>query len=228
MSSRKNNILIFWLFTLISSIICIVSFILLVFFTPSYVLDIEFASEKIPVDKNIEVKENFSSEYSFSLNKVYHFFMYMRYYSLYVPIIEKKLEEKWMPDDLKYIAIAESFLDSDAVSHKYAAWMWQFMPETAKRYWLKVDEEVDERYDFEKSTDAALLYLEDLYKQFWNRILVVTAYNRWENGLKNDLKKQNVNNFFDLETNNETSNYLYRILDVKYKILHFKKYTPFL
>lgn len=132
-----------------------------------------------------------------------------------------------MPDDIKYLAIAESFLKVDANSHKGAAWVWQFMPDTAKRYGLQVDDFVDERYDFEKSTDAALLYLEDLYAQFWNRVLVIAAYNRWENGLKNDLKEQNVDNFFDLETNNETSKYLYRILDIKYKISNLKKLTIF-
>lgn len=225
MSIVKNKIFVFWFITLLYSIITIVCFGLLVFFSPLYLKNIDFAGENIPVETNKYVREKFFNEYYFSFPKLYHFFSYTSNYSEYIPYIEKKLKEKNMPDDLKYLAIAESFLKVDANSHKGAAWMWQFMPDTAKRYGLQVDDTHDERYDFEKSTDAALLYLEDLYAQFWNWILVIAAYNRWENGLKSDLKKQNVDNFFDLETNTETSKYLYRILDIKYKILNLQKLT---
>jgi membrane-bound lytic murein transglycosylase MltF len=85
---------------------------------------------------------------------------------LYVPFIEEKLAEKNLPDDLKYLPIAESALRNDVVSSAGAAGIWQFMPETAKQYGLIVNENIDERYHFEKSTLAALEYLEDLHKKF--------------------------------------------------------------
>lgn len=225
MSIVKNKFFVFSFITFLYSIITIVCFGLLVFFSPLTIKNIDFAWENIPIETNQYVKEKFFREYYFSFPKLYHFYSYVSNYSEYIPYIEKKLKEKNMPDDIKYLAIAESFLRVDANSHKGAAWVWQFMPDTAKRYGLQVDEIVDERYDFEKSTEAALLYLEDLYSQFWNWALVIAAYNRWENGLKNDLKEQNVDNFFDLETNTETSEYLYRILDIKYKILALQKYS---
>lgn len=223
MSIVKNKFFVFWFITLIFSVITTICFGLLVFFSPWYLKNINFAGEVIPIETNEVVKEKLYSEYYFSFPKLYHFYSYLSNYMDYIPYIEKKLKEKNMPDDLKYLAIAESFLKVDANSHKWAAWVWQFMPDTAKRYGLQVDEIVDERYDFEKSTDAALLYLGELYAQFWDWILVIAAYNRWENGLKNDLKEQKVDNFYDLETNTETSEYLYRILDIKYKILNLKK-----
>lgn len=225
MSIVKNKFFVFWFIVFLYSIIIIICFGLLVFFSPLTIKNIDFAWENIPIETNQYVKEKFFREYYFSFSKLYHLYSYVSHYSEYIPYIEEKLKEKNMPDDIKYLAIAESFLKINANSHKGAAWLWQFMPDTAKRYGLQVDETLDERYNFEKSTDAALSYLEDLYSQFWNWALVIAAYNRWENGLKNDLKKQNVDNFFDLETNTETSEHLYRILDIKYKIVNLKKLT---
>ncbi len=95
------------------------------------------------------------------------------------------------------------------------------MPETAKRYWLRVDEYVDERYHFEKATDAAIEYLGDLYDIFWNWSLVAAAYNRWENGLLRDMKSQGVDTYYDLYLNEETSRYVFRILAIKYVMLSY-------
>ena len=67
-----------------------------------------------------------------------------------------------MPDDLKYLAVIESSLDSRAVSPARAAGLWQFMPSTAPGYGLEVSAEVDERYHIEKSTAAASKYLKDV------------------------------------------------------------------
>jgi membrane-bound lytic murein transglycosylase D len=88
------------------------------------------------------------------------------------------LKKNTIPDDFKYLPIAESALRDDVVSGAGAAGIWQFMPETAKRYNLRVDEQIDERYNFEKSTQAAILYIKDLYDIFGNWTLAAAAYNR--------------------------------------------------
>ena len=79
-----------------------------------------------------------------------------------------------------------------------------------------MDDFVDERYHFEKATDAAIEYLWDLYNIFWDWALVAAAYNRGENGLQRDMEAQNIHNYYDLYLNEETSRYVFRILSIKY------------
>lgn len=181
-------------------------------------LPIYLADKKVPVswDENYDVKERFDKEFILTSNNLYQFFLYAKRYPVYIPYIEERLEKNKLPDDIKYLAIAESALRNDVVSSAGAGGIWQFMPETAKNYWLRVDEQIDERYHFEKSTDAALVYLSKLYKDFWDWSLAFAAYNRWENGLRRDMKSQNVNNYYDLYLNEETSRYVFRILAIKY------------
>lgn len=102
-----------------------------------------------------------------------------------------------------------------AVSTAGAAGIWQFMPDTARRYGLVVDDYIDERLDFAKSTDAAMRYLVDLHDIFGNWTLAAAGYNRGENGLQRDLAWQFVDNYHDALLNNETARYVYRILALK-------------
>lgn len=184
---------------------------------------LEFAGVAIPrFEENFIVKERFDKEYLNVSYNLYQFFLYAKRMPLYVPYIEEKLEEKWLPDDLKYLPIAESALRNDVVSTAWAAGIWQFMPETAKQYGLIVNENVDERYHFEKSTLAALEYLEDLHKKFWDWPLALASYNRGQNAIQKALEAQKVDNYFDLYLNPETSRYVFRILAIKYSILDYQ------
>ncbi len=179
--------------------------------------NIEFAWEEIPFDgNNFDNKERFDKEFLLTSNNLYQFYLYVKRYPLYIPYIEKELEKAWIPDDFKYLPIAESALRDDVVSSAGAGWIWQFMPDTWKRYWLRIDDEVDERYHFEKSTAAAVEYLNDLHDKFWDWALVAAAYNRWENWLARDLKNQWVESYYDLYLNQETSRYVFRIVAIKY------------
>ncbi len=101
--------------------------------------------------------------------------------SRYFPYVEEKLSEMNLPEDLKYLAVAESAL-RNLVSSKGAAGIWQFTPETARRYGLKVNYFVDERFNFTKSTDASLRYLSDLHSMFGTWTLAAAAYNMGMNG----------------------------------------------
>ena len=117
---------------------------------------------------------------------------------IFRPMIEKKLSEAWLPLDIFYLAIAESSLRETAVSSAGAAWIWQFMPATAKSYGLRVDEYIDERYNTEKATDAAIQYLKKSYEKFWNWTLAMASYNRGINGIANDMASQYQSSFYDL------------------------------
>ena len=130
-------------------------------------------------------------------------------------MIEKKLSAAWLPLDLFYLAVAESYLRETVVSSAWAAWLWQFMPATAKSCGLRVDEYIDERYDAEKSTDAAIQYLKKAYDKFWNWTLAMASYNRGINGIANDMANQYQSSFYDLWENNETSRYIFRIIAAK-------------
>lgn len=165
-----------------------------------------------------DIKERFDREFLIVSNNLYQAFLYIKRYPLYIPYVESKFREYNIHRDLIYLPIAESALRNwnDVISHAGAGGIWQFMPETAKRYWLQVDDYIDERFDFEKSTDAAITYISDLYEIFWDWALVAAAYNRWENWLRRDMQSQWIDNYYDLFLNNETSRYVFRILAIKY------------
>ncbi|MBN2310716.1 MAG: LysM peptidoglycan-binding domain-containing protein [Candidatus Hydrogenedentes bacterium] len=96
----------------------------------------------------------------------------------YLPYIQERFVEAGLPRDLVWLAMVESQFHPSALSRAGAAGMWQFMPSTGRRYGLRVDSYVDERYDWKKATGAAIAYLTDLYEMFGrNWPLAVSAYN---------------------------------------------------
>jgi len=96
---------------------------------------------------------------------------------LYFPIIEKYLKEAGLPDVLKYMTVIESAVNPNALSPAGAVGLWQLMPNTARRYGLRVSDTVDDRRDVHKSTQAAIKYLVHLRKKLGDWTLAVAAYN---------------------------------------------------
>lgn len=186
--------------------------------------DLDFAGEKLPsLDENYFIKEKFDKEFLNTSYNLYQFFLYIKRFPIYITYIEEKLKENNIPLDFKYLPIAESALRNDVVSNAGAAWIWQFMPETAREYWLIVNDDIDERYNFEKATDSAIKYLTYLHNIFKNWTLAAAAYNRGQNGIKNALNDQNVDNYYDLYLNEETSRYVFKILSIKYVVIDYEK-----
>jgi membrane-bound lytic murein transglycosylase D len=130
------------------------------------------------------------------------------------PIIEPILARNGVPDDFKYLAVIESGL-VNAVSPAGARGIWQFMPETAREKGMEVNENVDERYHLEKSTEAACKYLINAKILLGSWTLAAASYNGGMSGITKQVDIQKVNSYYDLLLNEETSRYVFRILALK-------------
>jgi membrane-bound lytic murein transglycosylase D len=114
-------------------------------------------------------------------------------------IIDRIMAEYGLPHELRYLAVIESELHSSAYSNVGARGVWQFMPETARLYGLKVNKKVDDRMDLEKSTRAAARYLQDMYDELHDWLLVIAAYDGGTNRIHVAIRKSGSTNFFDLQ-----------------------------
>jgi membrane-bound lytic murein transglycosylase D len=117
------------------------------------------------------------------------FFKTMEDAYLFIPAIKNILTKHGIPQEFLYLAMAESNFRTRAYSHKRAAGLWQFMPQTAKLYKLHINEYVDERRDLIKSTEAAARYLSSLHKRFGKWYLAAIAYNCGGGRLNRAIKK---------------------------------------
>ncbi len=117
----------------------------------------------------------------------------------YFNLIETVLQQYGLPKELKYIAVIESNLSTGATSEVGAGGPWQFMPYTARDYGLVVNDGVDERRDYYKSTHAAARYLLYLYKQMHDWLLVMAAYNGGPGRVYSAMKKSGSNDFWRLQ-----------------------------
>lgn len=117
----------------------------------------------------------------------------------YFNLMDNILANYGLPTELKYLAVIESKLKTGAVSWAGAVGPWQFMPETAKGYGLKVTRTRDDRRDYFKSTHAAAKYLKSLFNEFGDWLLVIAAYNGGPGNVYSAIKKSKSRNFWDLQ-----------------------------
>lgn len=141
----------------------------------------------------------------------------------YFPLFEEKLKEHGLPADLKYLAVVESALNAKAVSRVGATGLWQFMPYTGKDYDLLQNSAVDERSDAVKSTEAAVQYLKDLYRQYNDWALALAAYNTGPGRVNSAIKRAHSRDFWDIQRflPKETRNYVPAFIAATYICNYF-------
>ncbi len=170
--------------------------------------------EPVPLEDR-RVWERLDREFTISVWDRAQVFMWLKRAGRYFPHIEEELAKTGMPQDLKYLALAESALIGYVRSHAGAKGYWQFMTRTARRNGLRKDRMVDERLSFEHSTRAALKYLRHLKDLFGRWSLAMAAYNCGKTRLKREIKEQRVEDYYRLKLPVETERYVYRIAAIK-------------
>jgi hypothetical protein len=175
---------------------------------------LDFCGEPVPL-QTPEARERLEREMLISLGNRPQVILWIKRSARYLPHIEKALKANNMPDDLKYVAIAESALMIHSRSVKGAMGVWQFMEGTGVRYLLKINADTDERLNFYAATRAALDYLRELYTLFGSWTLAAAAYNMGESGLRAEMLVQKVDDYYRLYLPLETQRYIFRILSVK-------------
>lgn len=170
--------------------------------------------ERVPLER-MDVKESLDQALISAVYNPSQVILWIKRAHRYFPYLEKRLKERNLPEDLKYMVVVESAFRTYAVSSANAVGPWQFIKSTAQKYNLRVDKWIDERHNFEKATEAALNYLTDLYSMFnsWN--LAVAAYNCGENKMGSSLSRQQSDNYFDTDLPLETEMYNFRIMAAK-------------
>ncbi|MCK5067267.1 MAG: lytic transglycosylase domain-containing protein [Bacteroidales bacterium] len=174
---------------------------------------VTFAGEPVPLDL-FDVMEAMDREL---LSNTYFHSQTIRLIKMahrYFPQIESVLKKNLVPDDFKYLAVAESGL-TQAVSPAKAVGFWQLLKGTAQEYGLEVNGEVDERYHVARSTDVACKYLIDSYRKYGNWTMTAASYNAGRRGMDRQIERQKKDNYYDLLLNEETARYLYRVVAIK-------------
>jgi membrane-bound lytic murein transglycosylase D len=172
-----------------------------------------FGGERVPLE-NFDIRERLEREVM--VNSYWHSStaMNIKMANRFFEIIEPILEEEGVPEDFKYLAVAESNL-RNVTSPAGAKGIWQFLAATGRSYGLEINSEVDERYHLEKSTRAAARYIRDYYQQFGSWTLAAAAYNMGGPRLHRELENQRADGYYDLNLFEETNRYVFRIIAFK-------------
>ena len=181
-----------------------------------------FAGEKVPL-QDTDVRERLDRE--IHVNTYWHSNMLLmikkanRFFSEIEPLLKKYN----LPDDFKYLAVAESGLDN-VTSHAGASGFWQFMKATGKEYGLEINNYVDERYNLELATKVAAQYLINSKELFGSWTNAAAAYNAGNAGITKQMKRQDATDYYSLLLNSETGRYVFRILAFKEILSNPEKY----
>ncbi len=183
-------------------------------YTPDLPKSLDFCGEKVPLNR-WEVRERLDRDLIVNYYAHGGTLYMLKNANRYFPMIEERLKANGVPDDFKYVCAAESSLQPAATSTVGAASMWQFMKDTGPRYGLEINEDVDERYNVAKATDAACAYFKDSYKKFGSWTAAAASYNCGQGGYNNQVTFQGGATFYDMVFPEETNRYIFRILSLK-------------
>lgn len=175
--------------------------------------ELSFAGERMPLE-NFDVRESLDKE--LLVNSYWHSqtLLMIKRANRYFPVIEPILKKNGIPEDFKFLALAESGF-TNAVSPAGAAGFWQFVKPTAAEYGMEVNDEVDERYNIEKSTEAACRYIQRSYDVYKNWTMAAASYNLGRSGLNRQIARQYSDNYYDILLTDETARYVFRIASLK-------------
>ncbi len=187
---------------------------------------LSFAGEKVPLN-DFEVRERVDRELIVNTYWFSSTILGMKRANRWFPVIEPILKKYNVPDDFKYLALIESNL-SNSSSYAGAVGFWQLTVEAAKKYGLEVNDQIDERYNVEKSTEAACKYILDAYDEFKSWTLAAATYNMGFNGMRKQIDREKTNDYYNLILSDETMRYVARILAMKIIYKSPQKYGYFL
>ncbi len=187
-------------------------------YVPEIPAKLSFAGEKVPLEK-LEIREQLDREFGLIYYQHGSNFYIQKLMKRYFPVIEDILKENGVPDDFKYLCIAESNLQN-LISRSGAVGFWQFMESTATEYDMEVNNTVDERYNIIKSTNAACDYFKKAHDKFGSWTAAAASYNCGMGGYNSRATAQQTMNYYDLYLPEETNKYIFRILSFKYLFEH--------
>ncbi len=175
---------------------------------------LELCGEPVPLGRE-DVGERLDLELVVTLGSPVTTALWFKRMPRSFPAIEEELRRRGLPQDLKYVAVIESNLRAEAVSHAGAVGPWQFMPATGAAYGLAQDSWRDARRGWEDSTAAALQHLKDLRGRFGSWPLALAAYNAGPERVVRALESQGGKDFWGLKLPAETERYVFRMLAAK-------------
>lgn len=184
--------------------------------------DLSFCGEAVPLNK-LDVRERLDRELLVNTYWQSNSLLAHKRAHRWFPVIEPILAREGVPDDMKYLALIESGL-TNVVSPVGATGFWQFMKDAAGKHGLEVNDEVDERYNVVRSTEAACAYLKEAHAAYGSWALAAASYNLGPNGLEKQLGRQKNNDYFSLQLPEETSRYVFRMLAMKEIITDPERY----
>ncbi|MCD6534652.1 MAG: transglycosylase SLT domain-containing protein [Deltaproteobacteria bacterium] len=181
-------------------------------FTPPETLS--FCGEPLPLHEQYS-REMLDREFTIAVYDRAQVVMWLKRSARYFTFFERELKAAGLPDDLKFLPVAESALIDDIRSRAGAAGLWQFMKSTGRRQNLRITTTIDERLDLFASTRSALQYLAFLKDKFTTWSLALAAYNCGEKRVSNAMSEQKSNDYYHLSLPRESERYLYRLAAIK-------------
>ena len=192
-------------------------------YAPAIPTRVQFAGRNIDLTRH-DLRERFDRElltFTYMHGTTYQI---IKRANRYFPLIEPILREQGVPDDFKYLAVVESYLNPRVVSPAGAVGIWQFVEDTAKECGLEVNSEVDERRHVQKATAAACRYLKKSHDLYGDWLTAAASYNAGRRRITSSLDEQGADDCFGLHLNEETSRYIFRLMAAKELLTHPKDF----